>query len=153
MNHTNRAILILALSVATMLVLLPLKASGEPGVTGEVKLRGTAVTDEQWRDLLGYGSYYWCNVTVVQILSDPDMLLSISGVVTICYNSSLAIETGDSVECYGYYYKMVGPVLYVGNVACIDNGYYAIPEFSIIVLFFFMTAIVLTLCFFKKESH
>ena len=106
---------------------------------GEVKFSGTAVTDEQWGDLVCYGSYY-CSVQVLQILSDPNITLAIGDTVSISYNNSLSIRTGDSVECYGYYWKNGGPMQCIGKIECKNDGYYVIPEFSNIVLFLLITA-------------
>lgn len=106
---------------------------------GEVKLRGTAVTDEHvgrpglLRQLL-------LQCPVVQILSDPNITLAIGDTVSISYNNSLSIKTGDSVECYGYYWKNGGPIQCVGKIECKNDGYYVIQEFSNIVLFLLVTA-------------
>ena len=119
-------------------------------LNGEVKFRGVATTDEAWGESVCYGSYY-CNVTVAEILYDPNNTLSLENVVTICYNQSLPVETGDEVECCGYYWKEAGPMQCVGRVECIGNDYYVIPEFPLfLALPLFMIATLLAVIIYKK---
>jgi hypothetical protein len=114
---------------------------------GEVKFRGVAASDEEWCDNSGY----CCNVTVEEILSDLNNTLSIGDVVTVCYNSSLSIKVGDYVECFGYYWKNCGPMQFIGKIECINDGYYVVPEFSVLVLPLFMIATLLAVVFFIKK--
>lgn len=120
-------------------------------LNGKVKFRGLAATNEEWGETVCYGSYY-CNVTVEEILYDPNNTLSLEDVVTVCYNESLGIEIGDQVECYGYYWKEVGPMQCVGKVECIGNDYYVIPEFpSFLILPLFMIATLLAVIVYRRK--
>jgi len=122
-------------------------------LNGEVKFRGVATTNEEWEETVCYGSYY-CNVTVQEILYDPNNTLAVDDEVTICYNQSLPVEAGDQVECNGYYWKEAGPMQCVGRVECIGNEYYVIPEFPSILIWplFIATTLVAVALFRRKHS-
>ena len=120
-------------------------------MNGEVKFRGVATTDEQWGETVCYGSYY-CNVTLQEILYDPNNTLLLDEEVTICYNQSLPVKAGDQVECYGYYWKEAGPMQCVGRVECVGNDYYVIPEFqSLLILPLFMISTLLALIIYRRK--
>jgi hypothetical protein len=119
--------------------------------SGEVKFRGFATSAEEWGDFVCYGSYY-CNASVGEILSDPNNTLSIGNVVTVCYNDSLSIKVGDYVECYGYYWKGLGPLQCVGKICCKNDGYYVVPEFpSFLILPLFMTLTLLAVLVYRRK--
>jgi len=128
----------------------PIIQQAQASEVGEVKFRGHVTTDEQWGEAVCYGSYY-CNVTVEEIIYDPNNTLTINDVVTVCYNQSLSLKVGDWVECYGYYWKNLGPTQCVGRVCCKDNNYYVIPEFTLpIILLSFVLITSLTIALHKK---
>jgi len=90
---------------------------------GEVKFRGIVATDEEWGDFVCYGSYY-CNVSIEEILYDPENLLPLVYEVAVCYNESLSLKVGDWVECFGFYWKELGPLQCMGRVDCKADPYY-----------------------------
>jgi hypothetical protein len=139
----KRAILcFLVTALATVLVLasnLPVIKAAE-GDNGEVRFRGTVVTDEQWGDTACYGSYC-CYVLLQEVISDPNNLLSDpleqlpnSSVVFIAYGNlvqgPLNLTIGESVECYGYYYYLSAPLQCYLKIVCKPwqgaNDYYVV---------------------------
>lgn len=140
--------------LSIMVVAIVLVSMSIEGVraNGEVKFRGVVATNEEWGEFVCYSSYY-CNVTVEEILCDPNCTLSIGKTVTVCYNQSLSLKVGDSVECYGFYYEDVGPLQCVGRIYCINDCYYVIPEFpSLLILLLFMMATLSVVAYGKKHS-
>ncbi|MDI6642902.1 MAG: fibronectin type III domain-containing protein [Candidatus Hodarchaeaceae archaeon] len=69
-------------------------------VSDEVKFRGTVIRDENYGDLVCYGSYH-VGVQVYEILEDDNSLLALDNIYTVAYSSTLAVENGDNVEVYG----------------------------------------------------
>jgi hypothetical protein len=66
----------------------------------EVKFRGVVVSDEKWGEIVAYGSYY-CEVTILEVLYDPNGTLFLDDNVTVAYRDSLSLHVGEKVECYG----------------------------------------------------
>ena len=94
-------------------------------LVGEVKLRGNVITDEKFEPLTCYGSYY-SSVMVDEVVYDPNGTLSSGDTVSVCYRESLSLKIGDCVECYGIYWKTIGPLQYLGHVVCIGHSYYVL---------------------------
>jgi len=141
------------LILTNLVCLIALVVPETYALNGEVKFRGVATTNEAWGESVCYGSYY-CNVTVGEILYDPNGTLSLGDEVTICYNQSLLIEIGNEVECYGFYWKESGPMQCVGRVQCTGNDYYVIPEFqSLIIISLFMTTTLLATIAFRRKHR
>ncbi len=148
MNRKISLILTLIINILVVFIFAYATQKAQASDVGEVKFRGHVTTDEQWGEAVCYGSYY-CNVTVEEILYDPNNTLTINDIVTVCYNQSLSLKVGDWAECYGYYWKNLGPMQYVGIVCCKNNDYYVIPEFTFLILLsslILATSLTIILC-------
>ena len=148
MRRSSMFIIVLG-ALVSLLVFVPIEVSAQGQ---EVKFRGIVNSDEEFGGLVCYGSYY-CSISVTQILHDPNNTLSPGDVVTICYNKSLSLKTGDPVECYGRYYKIgVCPFQYCGKIVCMKDGYYVIPELpSFLILPLFMIATLLAAMIYRRK--
>ena len=143
--------ILIAIALMGMSMLAFIVQPGKASDIGEVKFRGHVTTDEEWGEFVCYGSYY-CNVTVEEILYDPNSTLSLEDVVAVCYNQSMSLKVGDWVECFGFYWKNVGPLQSLGRVCCKNGNYYVIPEFpSLIVMLLFMITTPLVLIVYRRK--
>jgi hypothetical protein len=92
------SMLILAFSTLSSFVFFSPVEASEFG--NQVKFRGLVVSDEKWGEIVAYGSYY-CDVTILEVLYDPNSTLSVNDNVTVAYQEPLSLHIGDNVECYG----------------------------------------------------
>jgi hypothetical protein len=117
----------------------------------EVKFSGHAITDER-NDSLACDGHPYCDVNVEVIIYDPNNTLVNGTSVRICYNESLGIGVGDSVECFGLYYGTGGPLQYAVCVECVAYPYYAIPELSsLLTLPLFMVVTLLAVAVYSAR--
>ena len=93
----------------------------------EVEFRGIAISDEKWGEIVAYGSYY-CEVTVLEVLYDPNSTLSLNDNVTIAYQESLSLHIGDEVKCYGIncINCTACPKQFYGYIVCKPAPYYVV---------------------------
>lgn len=84
-------------------------------VSDEVKFRGTVIRDENYGDLVCYGSYH-VGVQVYEILEDDNSLLALDNIYTVAYSNTLAVENGDNVEVYGMAWFGVAPMQCFGYI-------------------------------------
>jgi len=119
-----------------------------------VKFRGIAISDEKWETTVAYGSYY-CEVTVLEVLYDPNSTLSSRDNVTIAYQESLSLHVGDEIECHGINCINCStcPKQCYGYIVCKPTPYYVVPEFSsLIILPLFMIATLVAIIVYRKKT-
>jgi hypothetical protein len=86
------------------------------GENGQVRFRGTVMTDETHGVVpVCYGDYH-VNVAIETMLADPNRALTGTRSVQVCYESAHRLVTGDSVEVSGYYWGGICPKQYCGRV-------------------------------------
>ena len=94
---------------------------------GEVKFKGTVVTDEKYGQFVCYGSYY-VEVKIDEILEGSGLIGNLES-VEVCYKNKLNLKRGDRVEVYGYYYGGAAcPLQCCGRVVAYGNSYYIKPQ-------------------------
>lgn len=85
----------------------------------EVTFKGTAMSDETWKDFVCYGSYCY-NVRVDQIISDLDKTLTVGKSYTFATSKDKSrkpsVRKDDGVEIYGFHYCRGGPMQYIGHI-------------------------------------
>jgi hypothetical protein len=127
-EEVSRAALhLVEIALITVLVLTSIFSVVEvSALMGMVRFRGAVWLPEAW-SYACYGSYE-CHVTVQEIISDPEGLLTIGSSVSVCYLTPLGLAVGEIVECYGYYYHSSGPMGLLTHCVCESPslGYYAI---------------------------
>jgi hypothetical protein len=116
---TPLAVIVLAFSITVT-------ALAQEG-TGPVKFEGTVVTDEQYGELICYGSYY-IQVTVDKVSEDSNNLLQDIESLEVCYGKeALNLQSQDKIEVYGFYYKELGPLQRCTRVVADRDPYYVCP--------------------------
>ncbi len=65
-----------------------------------VEFRSVVVSDEKWGEIVAYGSYY-CEVTILDVVYDPNGTLFVNDNVIVAYQESLSLHAGEKIECYG----------------------------------------------------
>ena len=114
--------------VVVLLCSISFSVAEVSALMGTVRFRGSVLYPEAWDDWACYGSYE-CHVTVQEIISDPEGLLTAGSSVSICYSAPLGLTVGEVVECYGYYYHSSGPMGCLSHCDCgvsADGDYYAV---------------------------
>lgn len=120
---------------AILVVVLGLAGSAY-GQSGQVRFRGTVMTDEA-HDVVPicYGDYH-VTVAIETMLADPNETLTGKQSVQVCYKSPHGLVVGDVVEVNGFYWGGDGPRQYCWRVQillpsdyirllfeCEDNGW------------------------------
>jgi len=96
---------------------------------GLLKFIGTAVkAEENYNDPTKCYRDYYVPIVIDEVLEDPNNLLVDISSVEVCYEKPLDIPTESygKVNVYGYYWKGVGAMQYLGRVDASNDPYYII---------------------------
>jgi hypothetical protein len=115
----------------TVIALMALLFVGQAyAQNGQVRFRGTVAQDEQ-TNLHGavcYGDYF-VEVTVSEVVEDPNRVLDRLKSVEVCYKTALRLVQGEAVEVYGVYWGGSCPKQYCSRVQILEKTDYILRIF------------------------